>query len=141
MLKSQRTIRKLIRSEKGASFIEIILIIVILGITMLPLSRLAMNNIISTGNHSTMTRAMYYAQEVMEQVIADYAATDGGRGYTWVMANWDNQSASGPPAGLSSLVTIGTPDTLDGITYAPLNVTVSGSDIENIQLSTWLIEN
>jgi hypothetical protein len=84
---------------------------------------------------------MYYAQEVMEQVIADYAAVDGGRGYDWVLANWQGQSAPSPPTGLSSLVTISPQDTLDGVVYVTVEVAVSGSGIGNVQLSTWIVES
>jgi len=140
MLRILRNSLERLKEEKGLSLIEIIIIIVIMGIAMLPLSRLAIQNIKTGGQHATITRAMYYAQDVMEQVIADYAATDGGRGYSWVLANWDNQSPAGPPAGLSGLVTIGAPDTLDGVVYAAVQVTVSGTDISDVQLATWIVE-
>ena len=128
------------RREEGLSLIEVVIILVILGITIIPLSRLSIGNLRIGGQYSMMTRAVYYAQERMEQIIADYAAVDGGRGYDWVRANWAGDSDN-PESGFSRSVSISSENTLNGVTYVTVQVVISNTEIENVVLSTWIVDN
>ena len=125
--------------ERGVSLVEVVVMLVILGIVLVPLSRLTVKNLTFGGEYVTMTKAIYYAQECMEEVIADYAAEEDGRGYDWVVANWSG-STDVPVSGLSRSVAISAADTLNGVTYVVVQVTVSGADIPNVTLTTWLVE-
>lgn len=127
--------------ERGISLVEVILIMVILGISVIPLSRLSVGNLTSEGKYSIMMNAMYHAEEVMERIIADYAATADGRGYDWVIANWSGSSTPNPPAGLSGIVSISAEDTLNSVAYVVVQTTVSGASIPDVSLITWLINN
>ena len=127
--------------EKGATLVEVVLILVILGISVIPLSRLAIGNMTSGGKNTMVSRAIFYAEELMEQVIADYAAVNAGRGYDWVVANWAGQSGTNPPTGLSGLVTISPEDTLNGVAYVVVQTSITGGDIPTITLETWLVSN
>ncbi len=141
MLRAIRKMKNRIAGEQGISLVEIVLVIVVIGISILPLSRLSNANMKNGGKYATLTRATYYAQEVMEQVIADYAAVDAGRGYSWVRTNWSNHVPANPPSGLSGLVTVSAEDSLNGVVYTEIGVTVSGSDIPSVILNTWIVEN
>lgn len=137
MLNSLKKIN-FIKDEKGVSLVEVIVIIVIVSIAVTPLSRLAVTNLKSGGHFSIMTRAISYAQNTMEEVVADYAAEDGGRGYAWVQANWDGVSSS-PESGFTSTVNISNEDTLNQVAYVEVDVYVSAPEINTVSLSTWLI--
>ena len=129
-----------IRNEKGATLIEIVILLLILAISVIPLSRLVMRNLNSGGRFSTMSRAILHAEESMEQIIADYAANTAGMGYDWVISNWAGQSTPNPPAGLTGNVTISAEDTLKGVPYVVVETTVRGTDIPDVILTTWLID-
>ena len=128
-----------IRNEKGATLIEIVILLLIFAISVIPLSRLVMRNLNSGGRYSTMSRAILHAEESMEQIIADYAANTVGMGYNWVIANWSGSSTPNPPAGLTGNVTISAEDTLKGVPYVVVETTVRGTDIPDVVLTTWLI--
>ena len=123
------------------SLIEVVIILVILGITVGPLSRLAINNQKSGGRFATMNRSVFHAEETMEQIIADYMATDASRGYDWVIANWSGQSTPSPPAGITGSVSISAEDSLNGVKYVVVQTTVGGTDINSITLTTWLVSD
>ena len=123
------------------SLIEVVIILVILGITVVPLSRLAINNQKSGGRFATMNRAVFHAEETMEQIIADYMATDASRGYDWVIANWSGQSTPSPPVGITGSVSISAEDSLNGVKYVVVQTTVGGTDINSITLTTWLVSD
>lgn len=139
MLDRLSKIYRRVRDERGVSLVEVVLIMVILGITVVPLSRLSVANLKSSGRYATITKAAYYAEEVMEQIIADYAAEDAGRGYDWVVANWPG-SAPNPPTGFSGNVSISAEDTLNNVIYVVAQVAVSGSEIPDLVLTTWLVK-
>ncbi len=134
-------IRRRIENERGVSLIEIILVMVVLGIAVFPLAQLAVMNTNSGGKYVTMTRAIYHAEELMEQIIADYAAVDAGRGYDWVITNWSGQASPNPPAGFTGMVSISAEDSLNGVAYVVVQAKVSGTDIPDVTLATWLVDN
>ncbi len=131
------------RREEGASLIEMIIVIVIIGISVVPISRLAVTNLINGGRSAITTRALYFGEEVMERIIADYNAPhrDPGEngGYTNVRANWPG-SVSGAPTGLTGFVTISREHTRNSVKYVEVTVTVSGPDISDVTLTAWLSE-
>lgn len=124
--------------ESGVSLVEVVLIMVILGIAVTPLSRLAIMNLKSGGRYSTMTRSISYAQNTMEEIISDYAAEDAGRGYNWVQANWNGRNKV-PESGFITSVAISGEDSLNQVFYVKVDVTVTAPDIDNVVLTTWLI--
>ena len=127
--------------EQGMSLVEIIIIMVILGISLLPISRLSISNAYFGGRYVTMMRSVYYAQEVMEHIIADYNSDDGTiGGYSNVRTNWPG-TVSGSPIGLTGSVTISGEQTRSGIKYVTVLVRVSGTDIPDIDLTTLLVDN
>ena len=92
MLNINKRIHKILRNSQGFSLIEIIIVIVIMSITLLPLSQLTLTNSKTGAMYVSHTRAMFLAQGVMEQIIADYnsnSSTLGG--YDNVVSNWSYQ--------------------------------------------------
>jgi type II secretory pathway pseudopilin PulG len=119
------------------SLVEMVIVLVILGITVVPLGRLATRNLSSGGDYSIMTRALYHAQERMEEIVADYSSPS--RGYTWVITNWSGVSDT-PDAGLTRTVSISGVASLNGVSYVELQVRVTGSRTSPVILTIWLVD-
>lgn len=133
--------RRLIEDQSGFSLVEIIIVLIILGVSLVPISQVSIQNAYYGGRFVTMTRALYFAQEIMENVIADYNSTDGTiGGYTNVRSNWPG-TVSGAPTGLTGTVSISAEYALSGINCVNVLVRVSGTDIPNVDLTTLLVEN
>jgi prepilin-type N-terminal cleavage/methylation domain-containing protein len=130
---------RFLKSESGFSLVEVVLAIVIMGIAVVPISRLAIMNLKSGARYTTMTKALFYAQSGMEQLFSDYGALDAGRGYTWVRSNWPGTST--PATGFTRTVTISAQQTLNSVKYVEVHVQISSAGIPTVDLSTWLIEN
>jgi Tfp pilus assembly protein PilV len=127
--------------EKGISLIEVIIMVLILGIAIVPLTRLTISNLDAGRTYNLMTQGTFYASEIMEDIIADYmAGASGVRGYDWVRTNWPG-GVSNPPQGFTGTVSISDEITANGVTYVTVTVTVSVSDIPDIVYSTWLVDN
>ena len=132
---------RLAQDQSGMSLVEIVIVMIILGVSLIPISRLSIQNSFFGGRYITMTRGLYFAQEVMENIIADYNSTDGTiGGYSNVRTNWPG-TVTGAPSGLTGSVSISGQYALNGINCVTVQVTVSAADIPNIDLSTMLVEN
>ena len=124
--------------ERGMSLIEVIIILVVMGVSVVPLGNLFTRNMVYGGRYATMTRAIHYCQEWMEQIISDYAAETAGRGYDWVRSNWDATSDT-PASGFSRSVSISSELESNDVGHVVVQVTVTGQDIDPVVLTTWLI--
>ena len=129
MLKKVRKIGFKLSGERGMSLIEVIIIIVILGIALLPLSRLSVGNLTSGTKYLTATKATCYAEEIMENIIADYKSDDPSiGGYNNVRNNWSGTVTNpAPPTGMSGKVTISAESTFNSVKYVVVTVTVRAS--------------
>lgn len=133
--------RRLIEDQSGFSLVEIIIVLIILGVSLVPISQVSIQNAHFGGRFVTMTRALYFAQEIMENIIADYNSPDGTiGGYTNVRSNWPG-TVSGATTGLTGTVSISAEYALNGINCVNVLVRVSGTDIPNVDLTTLLVEN
>ena len=135
---------KFLKDEKGASLVEIILIIVIFGIAAIPLSRLSTTNLISGARYATMNNAIFYAEEIMENIIADYNSSDGTiGGFDNVRTRWPGSvtTPSPPTSDIDGYVSFSGVASKDSVDFVTVTVTVSGVRIEDIQLKTWLIDD
>jgi prepilin-type N-terminal cleavage/methylation domain-containing protein len=128
-----------VKAESGFSLVEVIMAIVIMGIAVVPISRLAILNLTSGARYTTMTKALFYAQSGMEQLFSDYGAKNDGRGYAWVRSNWPGTST--PATGFTRTVTISAQQTLNSVNYVVVHVQISSAGIPTVDLSTWLIQN
>ncbi len=141
MLKKARKIGFKLSGEKGMSLIEVIIIIVILGIALLPLSHLSIGNLNSASIYLTATKATCYAEEIMENIIADYKSNDPYiGGYSNVIKNWGGVVTNpAPPAGMSGRVSISPETIFNGVRYSVVTVTVTANGIQDVNLTTWLV--
>ena len=116
-----RTVKRL-GYETGLSLIEIILLIVMLGIAVPPLANLMKTNLVASGRISNVPKTAFYAQQRMEQVIADYTS----QGYSYITTN----GRYGPQVlgGVTTSVSVAT-GTWSGIQYARITVT---ADVPNL---------
>ena len=119
------------------TLIDVIAMLLILGIAVPALSRLSVVNTKGGARFLLMTRGIYSAEGVMEEIIADYRSPN--RGYDWVKSNW---SGATPylEAGFSCLVSISSESTLNGIPNVDVTVTVSNPAFPNVVLSTCLFQ-
>lgn len=143
MLSRWRKIKRKVRGKKGFTLVEIVVVLIIVGITVVPLSRLSVKNLVSGGRYAIMTRAIFYAEGVMEHILADYNSSDtdpgGVGGYDNVCANWYGPP-SDCPSEFSAYVDISAENTLDGVNYVVVTVTVSGPEISDVTLTTWIVD-
>lgn len=127
------------KKQDGFSLMEVVIIILIIGVAMIPLSRATISNLQMGGKQSLTTQSMFYAKERMEEIVADCAADDAGRGYSWTISNWDGDSDT-PAAGFTRSVDISSESTIDSVDYVVATVTVSYSGIEDVTIGSWLVE-
>ena len=125
------------RREHGFSVMEVILMIVVIATVALPLSRLAVVNNKGVAQYALTTKALYDAQSIMERILADYGNPD--RGYDYILANYDGVSVSTNSGLFSGGVSLSAENTLDGLHYTEVTVTVSGGGMQgDIQMKTWV---
>jgi len=128
-------------SQSGMSIVEVIIVLVLIGVVVLPLSRLSVTNSRSVGRYARMTQAVYDAQNIAEQIWADYKASGAGRGYTWVRNNWSNKSGTISYSNNTYSVQISSPQTSNGVTYVVVTVSVTGSGLPSpARVTFWLPE-
>ena len=133
-------IKKNFKSEAGFTLIEIVLFIILVGVALVPLTRLSVSNLESGAQYVGITEAQFYIQEIMEDLIADYEADDAGRGYDWVRTNWPGTVSSTSPSGFAGSVSISSEQTLNGVTYCTVTIAVTGASIPNMSLTTWIVD-
>ncbi len=131
--------RKILAAQHGFSVIEVILVILILAISVPPLLSLFGQNLTSSVEAEIYTKAIYYAEERMEEILADKRAVSDGRGYGYVMSD-GRYDADSPETGFARSVSIDTvATTFDGVDYARVRVIVSHPSIaSNVVLGTWI---
>lgn len=128
--------KRKIRNCDGFTLIEVILIIIVFAIAIPPLVNLLSTTLEKSDNSAIMSRAVLYAQEKMEQIIAD--KRNPARGYDWVTAPGTYLSDV-PSAGYARSVTITTAGNMyNGVAYAFLQVTLTHNNISDIKITTWL---
>ena len=123
---------------KGAGFtlIEVVLILVIVGVAILPLSLLFAQASIRSGEARDATVSAQLAQAKMEEIAADKSSP--ARGFDYLdLANYppENPVASFPRFRRSVLVSADS--TFDGVRFRAVSVTVSTSTIPPVTLTTW----
>lgn len=139
--KKLRKFLSYLKCEKGVSLIEVVIVIVILGISVIPLSKLVIKNQQSLADYVLLTQAEFFCQSCMEEFIGYYTAEDAGYGYDWVVANVNGAIRSHPSMPWSAQADIDLM-TLDDVNYAVLTVTVATGDaIPDVSLETWMVDS
>ncbi|MBN2030881.1 hypothetical protein JW824_11640 [bacterium] len=137
MLNRLLKVRIRLGNEKGLSLIDVIAMLIILGIAVPALTRLSVVNSRGGAKFLLMTRAVYSAEGIMEQIMADYRSPN--RGYDWVKSYWAG-TAPALEAGFSCLVSISSESTFNGLSYVDVTVTVSNPDFPDVVLNTSLFQ-
>jgi Tfp pilus assembly protein PilV len=123
-------------AQAGFTLIEIVLIIVIAGIAILPLSMLFANSSIHSSDARNATLAAELAQAKMEELTADKNSPARGFSYL-VTANYPAESPVTAFPGYSRSVSFGPDSTYDSVTFRTVNVTVTCTNIPPVTLTTW----
>ncbi|MFQ5752369.1 MAG: hypothetical protein ACE5HI_10265 [bacterium] len=120
------------------TLIEVVLIIVILAIAIPALMDLLSSTLVDSNKSVILSKAMIYAQEKMEQIIADKKSTV--KGYDWVTTPGNYQDDV-PASGFTRNVVIETSGKIqNGIPHALVQVVVSHDKIPDVMLTTWLTD-
>jgi len=140
MLKSTKHIRQAPAGQAGMSLIEIIIVIILIGITIVPISRLSMQNLRQGSETFAQNDAISDIQSIMEQIYSDYQASGlaSNRGYDWVRTNWNNVTGTTVSGQFNYAVAISSEQTQNGVTYVEVTVTITGDEIDPITNTTWL---
>jgi Tfp pilus assembly protein PilV len=122
--------------QSGFTLIEVVLIIVVAGVAVLPLSMLFANASIHSGDAKNATVAAQLAQTKMEEIAAD--KNSPMRGFAYLVAgNYPAESPVTAFPNYSRSVTIAPDSTYDGVTFRTVSVTVTCPNIVPVTLSTW----
>ena len=120
----------------GFTLPEVILIIVIAGVALLPLSMLFANTSIRSGDAQAASVAAQLAEAKMEEIAADKNAPS--RGFSYLVAS--NYPAETPVAafpGYRRSVSFAPDSVYDGVTFRTASVTVTAPNISPVTLTTW----
>jgi len=120
----------------GFTLVEIVLIIVIAGIAILPLSMLFANSSIHSSDARNATLAAQLAQAKMEELTADKNSPARGFSYL-VTGNYPAESPVAAFAGYSRSVSFSVDSTYDGVTFRTVSVTVTCANIPPVTVTTW----
>jgi len=123
-------------TQAGFTLIELVLIIVIAGIAVLPLSMLFANSSIHSSDARNATIAAQLAQAKMEEITADKNSPARGFSYL-VAANYPAESPVTAFSGYSRSVAFGSDSTYDSVTFRTVSVTVTCSNIPPVTVTTW----
>jgi len=140
VLNLKKRILRIFRNSQGFSLIEIIIVIVIMAITLLPLRQLSVTNTKTGAMYVSHTRAMFLAQGVMEQIIADYNSSSSTLGgYDNVVSNWSYQY--GETEGLAWNVYISDERTSYGVKLRTITVYAQNTGLSTgITLNTLIVK-
>ena len=122
--------------SSGFTLVEVVLVLVIAGIALLPLSMLFANTSIRSGDARTATVAAQLAQSKMEEIAADKSSP--ARGFDYLIGS--NYLPEDPvPAfpGYRRTVTVAPDSTFDGVRFRAVSVSVSGGKVPPVTLTTW----
>jgi type II secretory pathway pseudopilin PulG len=125
------------RCERGMTLVEIIMIILILGVVIVPLTQLSRANLKGLAGYSIMEKAQYDIQSVMERVISDYKATPTK--YDSVKTAWNNRTGTTNSGQFNYSISFSADQVQNGVTYSVVTAQVSGGGLsENMVLTSWI---
>ena len=124
------------RDAAGFTLTEVVLILVIVGVALLPLSLLFANASIRSTDARDATVAAQLAQAKLEEIAAD--ASSPARGYDYLAR--PNYPPEDPVIAFPRYrrsVTVSADSTFDGVRFRAVSVTVSAQTIPPVTLTTW----
>ena len=135
-----RKFKNIFENSQGFTLIEIVVIIVVLAIAIPSIMTLLSSLLTDSSKYEIITQAATYAQEKIDEIIADKRSSD--RGYNWVVTTGRYQSDVPASGFIRSVYIDTTAKVYNGVPYALLQVQVQAGhiDIPNIELTTWLTD-
>ena len=136
--------RRFFSDESGFSLIELVIMVMILGITLIPLTSLSISNLRNTGRQIEITRGTMYAEECIEYVWSFYGDSQtAGRGYQGII-DGNMSFATGLPdnleSGYSRSYSVSATQTEHGIDYINVTVSVTCPNAGSIELTARLTD-
>lgn len=122
-------------SERGHGFLDIILTVLFLGISVPALVQLFAVAVLSGASLEVESRAVYLCEQKLEQIATDKMSPT--RGYTYVTTSGRYPSES-LTSGFTRTVTITTGLTFNGVSYASVEIHVAHPDIPTVSMTTWI---
>ena len=123
------------RSRAGYTLVEVVLVVVLVAVAIPPLLRLFSHSVLGSVGAEVRTKAIFYAQEKLEQILNDKRMAGG---YA-VVVSQNRYPPDSPEEGYQRFVTIDTTGTTySGVPYARVIVTVRHPSIPDVQLETWI---
>lgn len=120
----------------GFTLIEVVLVIVIAGVALLPLSMLFANTSIRSGDAHNASIAAQLAEARMEEITAD--KNSPSRGFSYLQAaNYPAENPVTAFPGYGRSVSIAPDSTYDGVTFRTVSVTVTSPNIPPVTVTTW----
>lgn len=121
--------------QRGFTLIEAVLVVVLVAVAIPPLLRLFQHSILGSVGSEVRTKAVFYAQEKLEQIVNDKKMAGG-----WAVVMTPNRyPPDSPEPGFQRFVTIDTTGTLyNNVRYARVVVTVRHASIPDVRLETWI---
>ena len=129
-----------LKEAGGYSLIEIILVILILAIAIPPIIHLFSYTLENSVDSEIYTKAALFAEERIEEDIADKRASSSGKGYNYIfgVGRYPNDT---PETGYDRSVSIDTVGMVyNGVRYAEITVTIDHANIEDVVLTTWVTD-
>jgi type II secretory pathway pseudopilin PulG len=136
----RRTI-KLFRRQDGISLIETVLMIIILAISLPAITRLLQQNVIASARMTALNKATFYAQQRVEEVIAEYANTsdvDNVHAAFESMSDYHFDPVT-PETGYTTDVTVRN-GSQDGVSIKEVTVTCTNPLGPDVALQTWIAD-
>lgn len=122
-------------TQGGFTLVEIILLVVLIAVAIPPILRLFGISILGSVGAEARTKAIFYAQEKLEQIINEKSVAGGFA--TVVTPN--RYPPDSPEEGYQRFVTIDTTGMVyNGVRFARVVVTVRHAGIPDVSLETWI---
>lgn len=131
---------KWVTKQQGFSIIEVILVIMILAISVPPLLSLFTHNLTKSVDSEFYTKATLYAEEKMEEILADKRAINAGRGFGYILQA-GRYPTDMPETGYARAVVIDTVGrAYEGVRYAIIQVLVTTPKSDHVVLNSWVTD-
>ncbi|MCB0832062.1 MAG: hypothetical protein KDC45_01230 [Bacteroidetes bacterium] len=122
-------------SEKGHGFLDIILTVLFLGISVPALVQLFAVAVIGTTSLEIESRAVYLCEQKLEQIATDKMSPSRGYSYVTTTGRYPSESLT---SGFTRTTTVTPNLSFNGVSYTSVVVSVSHPDIASVSMTTWI---
>ncbi|NQT26114.1 type II secretion system protein [candidate division KSB1 bacterium] len=130
--------------ESGFTLVELVIMVMILGVTLIPLTSLSISNIRTSGKQIELTRGVMYTEEAIEYVWSFYGNTNLNKGFNGIIDGYLDFAGSGLnddlETGYSRTYSVSATQTLDGVDFIDVTVTVNCPNAGTIQMTARLTD-